>query len=576
VKTPRIAASPLWLPGFALALAVVLFGFEEPDRVRLTHAALGAVAVLLTWMAAVTVHVHYPGRRLAALLFVLSALLACIPALAASSNPYLFTMARIARPVAEVLLVWVMLVFPSGRPPERIDRLLLGVVAGAVAFLYLPAMAFTTDGPLRGPYMVCGADCPRNVLFVAARPELAATLLLAFRVAVVLGLAAVAVRLGSRLVRATPGMRDVLAPVYSAFIVHLASLSLYLATDAIRWLPVVLYWGIPIAIAVGVVRGRLAIARSLERLVAGLRESPTQRDLHALVARALDDPSVRVGYWLPAASRWVDCSGDEFVLPPAGDRQRAARLIAGDEGGHAAVLVHDAALLEEPSLLDAVAGSVRMSVTVHQLDAALRDSRRKAASAAAAERERLERDLHDSAQQRLIALRMKLSLAGRLQSGDTARAAALIEEAGADVDAVLRELRDLAHGRVPSVLVEGGLAPALRELARRCDLEVRTHVAPVDRLEGTIEQAVYFCCTEALQNAAKHAGAGATIDLSLEVVDGELRFSVEDDGRGLARSHRGTGIDNMHRRIDEVGGQLVLGERPGGGVRVAGAVPIAG
>jgi signal transduction histidine kinase len=576
VRTPGIASSPLWLPGIALALAVVLFGSEEPDRVRLTHAALGAVAVLLTWMAAVTVHVHYPGRRLAPLLFVLSALLACIPALAASSNPYLFTMARIARPAAEVLLVWVMLVFPGARPPERTDRLLLGVVAGAVAFLYLPAMAFTTDGPLRGPYMVCGADCPRNVLLVEAQTDVADALLLAFRVAVVLGLAAVAVRLGSRLLRATPRLQVVLAPVHAAFVVHLASLSLYLATDAIGWLPVVVYWAIPIAITVGIVRGRLAIARSLERLVAELRDSPSQRELHALVARALDDRSVRIGYWLPAASRWVDFAGDELALPPAGDRRRAARIIAGEEGGPAAVLVHDPALLEELALLDAVTSSVRMSVTVHQLDAALRESRRQAASAAAAERERLERDLHDSAQQRLIALRMKLSLAGRLQSGDTVRAAALVEEAGADVDAVLRELRDLAHGRVPSELLEGGLASALRELARRCEGDVRTQIAPVGRLDRAIEQAVYFCCAEALQNAAKHAGDGATLRLSLEADGGQLRFGVEDDGRGLAGSERGTGIDNMHRRIEAVGGQLLLGERPGGGVRITGAVPIGG
>jgi signal transduction histidine kinase len=371
-------------------------------------------------------------------------------------------------------------------------------------------------------------------------------------------------------------MRTVLAPVYLAFLGHLASLSLYLATDAARWLPVVVYWGIPVAITVGVVRGRLAIARSLERLVSGLRESPSQRDLRALVARALDDPSVRVGYWLPAASRWVDSSGDELVLPTTGDRRRAARIIAGEEGGRTAVLVHDTALLHEPSLLDAVASSVRMSVTVHQLDAALRDSRRKAANAAAAERERLERDLHDSAQQRLIALRMKLSMAGRLQPGETARVAELVAEAGADVEAVLRELRDLAHGRVPSVLLEGGLESALRELARRCELEVGTQIAAVGRLDGALEQAVYFCCAEALQNAAKHAGAGATLQLRLELVEGELRFGVEDDGRGLAASPRGTGIDNMHRRIDEVGGRLVLDERPGGGVRIAGAVPIAG
>jgi signal transduction histidine kinase len=574
VTAPGVGASPLWLPGIALALAAVLFGAEEPDRVRLTHAALGAVAVLLTWMAAITVHVRYPRRRLAVLLFVLSALLACIPALAASSNPYLFTMTRIARPAAEVLLVWVMLVFPSGRAPERIDRLLFGVVAGAVTFLYLPAMAFTIDGPIRGPYMVCGDDCPRNVLFVGARPELADKLLLAFRVAIVVGLAAVALRLGARLLEATPRMRVVLAPVYAAFAVHLGSLGLYLATDAIAWLPVVVYWGIPIAIAVGIVRGRLATARLLEQLVSDLRESPSQRDLHALVARALEDPWVRVGYWLPAASRWVDFSGDEFALPRPDDRRRAARIIVGEEGERIAVLVHDTALLDEPSLLDAVASSVRLSVTVHQLDAALRDSRRTAATAAAAERERLERDLHDSAQQRLIALRMKLSMVGRLHPGDTVRARALVEEASADVDTVLRELRDLAHGHVPSVLVEGGLAPALRELARRCDRNVRTQIAPVGRLDAAIEQAVYFCCAEALQNAAKHAGSASTVWLSLEVVPGELRFGVEDDGPGRIGSRRGTGIDNMHRRVEEVGGRLVIGERPSGGARVTGTVPI--
>jgi signal transduction histidine kinase len=565
----------LWLPGIALALAVVLFGFEGPDRARMTRAALGAVAVLLTWTAAIAVHVHYPGQRRALLPFLLAALLACIPALAASTNPYLFTMAWIARPAAEVLVVWLMLVFPSGRPSGRVDRLLLGVIAGAVAFLYLPSLAFSTDGPIRGPYMVCGDECPRNVLFVAARPDLADALLLAFRGAVVAGLAAVALRLGWRVARATPRMRDMLAPVYAAFIVHLAGLSFYLATDAVPWLPVVLYWGIPIAIVAGIVRGRLAIARSLEQLVTGLRESPSQRDLHALVARTLDDGSVRIGYWLPETSRWVDTFGDELLLPERGDRQRAARFVAAAAGRPTAVLVHDAALLQEPSLLDAVESSIRVSAAVHQLDAALQDSRRRAANAAANERERLERDLHDSVQQRLIALRMKLGMARHLQSADPARMAALVEEAGCDVEAVLGELRDLAHGRVPALLLEGGLAPALRELARRCDREVRARIEPVGRLDAAIEQAVYFCCAEALQNAAKHAGPAATFQLSLEVVGSELRLGVEDDGRGLAGSPGGSGIQNMHRRIGEVGGRLTIGDRPGGGVRVAAAVPIA-
>jgi hypothetical protein len=173
--------------GIALALAVLLFALEEPSRERITNAALGAVGVLLTWMVAVTMRVQYPGRPLAPLLFVLSAVLACFPALSASSNPYLFTLTRIARPVAEVLLVWVMLAFPSGRLPERIDRLLLGAIAGAIALLWLPAMAFTQEVQIPGPYMVCRPECPRNVLFVHAQPELAGALFLAFRVAVVTG-----------------------------------------------------------------------------------------------------------------------------------------------------------------------------------------------------------------------------------------------------------------------------------------------------------------------------------------------------------------------------------------------------
>ena len=105
MRSLRITWSPLWLPGIGLTLAIVLFAFEEPSRERITNAALGAVGVLLTWIAAVTMRIQYPGRRLAPLLFVLSAVLASFPVLAASSNPYLFTLTRVARPVAEVLVV---------------------------------------------------------------------------------------------------------------------------------------------------------------------------------------------------------------------------------------------------------------------------------------------------------------------------------------------------------------------------------------------------------------------------------------------------------------------------------------
>jgi signal transduction histidine kinase len=552
----------------------MLFALEEPSRERITNAALGAVGVLLTWMVAVTMRVQYPGRPLAPLLFVLAAVLASFPVLATSSNPYLFTLTRIARPVAELLVVWVMLGFPSGRLPGRIDRLLLGTLACAIALLWLPAMAFTQAVQIPGPYMVCTPECPRNVLFVHARPQLADALFLAFRVVIVTGLVGVVLCLGWRLTRATPLMRRVLAPVHTAFLLHLASLIAFLATDAMGWLPVLLYWAMPLAMLQGVMRGRLWIARALEQLMTGLRESPSQSDLHALAARALGDASLRIGYWLPAARRWIDTSGAELVLPAVDDKRRAAR-IASDEGGERmAVLLHDAALLEAPALLDAVASSVRMALAVHQLNATLQDTRQKAAGAAALERERIERDLHDSAQQRLIALRMKLGAVRHLQQTNPSRAAALLAEAGSDIDLVLEELRHLAHGLVPALLLEGGLSPALAELARRSGHEVRTGIESVGRFDSAIEQAVYFCCSEALQNASKHAGSSARFELQLERQADELRFSVQDDGPGLLASAAGKGLENMRRRVADVGGRLTVGARPGGGVVVTGAVPV--
>jgi signal transduction histidine kinase len=579
VRPLRITWSPLWLPGIALSLAGVLFALEEPSPERLTNAALGAVGVLLTWVVAVTMRAQYPGRPLAALLFALAAVLASFPALSASSNPTLFTLTLVARPAAELLIVWVMLAFPSGRLPDRLDRLLLGAIAGAIVLLLLPAMAFTPQVPLSGPFMVCLPDCPRNVLFVSARPELAEALILAFRVTVVAGLSGVVLRLGWHLASATPLMRGVLAPVYAVFLVRLASFIAFMATGALGWLPVLLYWAIPLALLYGAMRGRLWIARSLEQLVTRLGHSPTRSDLHALAARALGDASLRIGYRRPGAAGWSDAWGVDLELPAAGDKRRAARFLEVDSGDPAAVLVFDAALLEPPGLLDAVEGSVRMALAVHHLDAALQDTRRQAAVAAALERERIERDLHDSAQQRLIALRLKLAAVQHLQQVEPVRAAALLAEAGPDIDKVLKSLRDLARGLVPALLLEGGLAPALAGLARQAGREVRTRIEPVGRFSGAVEQAVYFCCAEALQNACKHAGGDASVELTLDLIQagegGELVFTVQDDGPGFVAPAAGQGLENMRRRVSVLVGRLRIGERSGGGVVVEGTVPLA-
>lgn len=574
----RIAWSPLWLPGIALALAVALFALEAPSAARQTNAVLAAVGVLLTWTVAAAMRARYPQRPMATLLFVLATLLAIYPALTSSSNPTLFALARLVRVAAEWMIVWVMLAFPSGRLAERIDRWLLGGLLTCVLLLWLPAILFTPELPIGGPLLTCDGKCPRNVLFVSDQPVLAKVLIVAFRVAIVLLLLGTVLRLLQRLSRASPLMRRVLAPVQAVFVLRLASLIAYVGSGGgFAWLPVLLYAGIPVAMAYGLLRGRLWIARALQQLVTGLRATPARGEMQALIARALGDASLQIGYWRSDSSRWVDADGRELRVPDAGDTQRAARMITGERGEAAAVLVHDAALLEEPALVEAVANSMRMALAGHQLEAALQTTRQDAAQAAATERERIERDLHDGAQQRLLALRIKLGVVQRLLEPDPARAADLLAETGPDIDAALAELRELSHGIVPGLLLEEGLTPALAQLAQRCPNPVRLKIESVGRLDRAVEQAVYYCCAEALQNAAKHAGRDATVELALCRQENTLRFGVNDNGPGLRAgetSAAGRGLHNMRKRLADVGGHLVIESRPTGGLSVEGSVPL--
>lgn len=576
MTTLRITRSPLWIPGIALALAVVLFALEVPTAARQVNAALSAVSVLLTCGVAVAVRARYPQRPMSTLLFALAAVLALQPALGSSSNPYLFTLARIARVASELVLVWLMLTFPSGRLGASVDRWLLAGLVAAVLLLWLPANLFMSGRPITGPVLACEGGCPRNVLFVSDRPAVAGALVAVFRAVVVLLLLGVVLRMLQRLLRATPLLRRMLAVVQIVFVLRLLSLMLFLAVGWFGWLPILLNWMVPVAMGLGLLRGRLWIARALQQLVAGLRATPTRIELQALIARALDDPSLQVGYWLPESSRWIDAAGHELVMPSAGDSRRATRMIAGEHGEAAAVLVHDAALLEEPALVEAVAHSMRMVLAGHQLEAALQATRTDAAQAVASERERIERNLHDGAQQRLLALRMKLGVVQRLIDVDPARAASLVGEAGPEIDAALAELRELAHGIVPGLLLEEGLPTALAQLVRGSPCPALLQLEPVGRFDGAIEQAVYFCCAEALQNAAKHAGRGARVTLRLWRQDSALHFSVADDGRGLdgPSADTGRGLHNMRKRLEEVGGCLVVSNSAGAGASVDGTVPI--
>jgi signal transduction histidine kinase len=206
----------------------------------------------------------------------------------------------------------------------------------------------------------------------------------------------------------------------------------------------------------------------------------------------------------------------------------------------------------------------------------LRASRARVVSAADAERRRIERDLHDGAQQHLVGLVVNLRLARELADADPAEAKALLESLGDHAKQAFDELRELAHGIYPPLLLDRGLAEALRAVASRAPLGARVDADAIGRYPPQVEATVYFCCAEALQNAAKHAGAAAHATVDVREEQGMLRFEVADDGAGFdpRSAPRGAGLTSMGDRLGALGGHLTVAAEPDGGTRIRGAIPL--
>jgi signal transduction histidine kinase len=200
--------------------------------------------------------------------------------------------------------------------------------------------------------------------------------------------------------------------------------------------------------------------------------------------------------------------------------------------------------------------------------AELTASRTRLISAADDERRRLERDLHDGAQQYLVALAVLIQLA-RTAGHDPQP---LLTEACELLETAIAEIRRLAHGIYPPLLVSGGLAQALPAVAARAPVPVQLNLQGLDRYSASIETALYFCCSEALQNAAKHGGPGTTVTITANDDDRTLTLTIRDTGRGFDPATIGTGLTNMTDRVSAIGGNLVIDTAPGRGTRVTAVI----
>jgi len=237
-----------------------------------------------------------------------------------------------------------------------------------------------------------------------------------------------------------------------------------------------------------------------------------------------------------------------------------------------AYILHDAALDTDPELVQAAGQAVVLALENGRLEADLQSktaelllSSGRVAAAGAAERRKLERELHDGAQQRLLTIQIKLALLReRLDNPDLAAA---LEQIGDDATVAAEELRNLAHGIYPVDLREGGIGEGLRSCARSAPVPIHVVDDGLGRCAPEVEAAVYFCSLEAIQNAVKHAGRGARVRVTLERVGETVQFSVDDDGVGFAPGEVGEGIGllSMRERIGDIGGELEIDTSPGGG-----------
>ena len=353
------------------------------------------------------------------------------------------------------------------------------------------------------------------------------------------------------------------------------------AMDAVQVVHTLSYGAVPIGILAGLLR--VQIARSaIADLVVELGETPDPAELRRALSTALGDPTLEVALWSSEANTYVDASSTPVASLDAAAGGRAITLLERD-GTPLAAILHDPALLEDPGLVASVATAVRLTVENDRLQAEVRAqlaevraSRARIVEVTDAERRRIERDIHDGAQQRLVALSLAIGRA-RGQLGQLGPAAdpeleATLAQASDELRAALTELRELARGIHPAILTQAGLEPAIRSLVDRAAIPATLDFAVDGPLPDRVEAAAYFVVSEALTNVAKHAAAHSAW-VALHTEKRALVLEIGDDGCGGADAARGSGLRGLRDRVEAIGGTLETTSQAGSGTTIRATLP---
>jgi signal transduction histidine kinase len=490
-----------------------------------------------------------------------------------------WTLSQLLIGTASVLFVHIVLAFPEGRLVDRYDRWFvtgayLSVAASRVAWLLVWKPPFQKDAFSPGnPWVVWPNDSLAWVLGPVAILILTPVLF-----------AAVLVGLWRHWQRASPATRRALVPIMLAAPLQLALTVAWHVADTnpteLGFLRVALQHPLtslaaavfPIGFLLGLVRARLARA-GVADLAVELGRGVPLGGLRDLLARALRDPTFELAFPAPTGGGFVDAAGRPVDLQRSG----AGRgLLSLEQGGEIlAVMAYDPAIeREDPGRVAAVGSVARLALENERLAAQVRAqldqvraSRARIVEAADAERRRSERDLHDGAQQRLVALAMRLEQA-REGSAD---ASALIDATTAELLTAVKEVRDLAHGLHPTILTESGLAAAVEALAERTPFPVITEITD-ERFPTEVEAAAYYVIAEGLTNIARYAEANEA-HVAAAVRDGRLVVTVADDGRGGANPRAGSGLRGLADRLAAIGGDFDVASPPGAGTLLTASLP---
>jgi signal transduction histidine kinase len=505
----------------------------------------------------------------------------------------LYTLGAYLGPLYIVIVVHMVLAFPTGRLETVSQRAV--VIAGYLDVLLVRLPFFLLGGDVSK-----GLDPPRpgNVLALTNQPDLADVFdYTSMFVGVVILVATVVLLLRKRRA-ATPPQRRAQAPMLWTGLTLIALFGVNLAlevagapggaVDGSGLAVLVCFAILPFAFLAGLLRSRYsragAVGELIERLNAPIETPRTLRDA---LADALGDRSLKLVYWRESAGHYVTFDGRRVEPPEPGSDRAITEVRAPDrEGGSGqgrliGAIIHDASLGEEQGLVRAAAASAALALDNERLEAELharledlRSSRTRLMEVSMFERRRLERDLHDGAQQRLVALSLQLGLARRKLEVDPVTAGRLLDAARDELGRALEELREFARGIHPAVLTDRGLGPALEALAERTPLPVDLCEMPPERLPAPVEAAAYFVVAESLTNIARYAGAHRA-SVKVARADGYAVVEVADDGVGGADPAAGSGLRGLADRVAALDGRLEIHSPPGAGTLVRAKVPCA-